>query len=193
MTKSIEVGIFHECLRSYERYQVFATTVSLSFLFLTWKWPWAGKTLIDPPTVVPQVDPINIGLIPLELSVTVAISILLAAYLVTSCLALFCIGRAKSLGCDLSNYGADVVKATMRFPSLATHDEKIVRIGMPMAISILIFIAISREFWWEGNTLWPAMGKGLLLSLIILIPQLLTIGKLWNPLASSRETLKNNR
>ena len=185
MTKSVEVGIFHECLRSYERYQVFTLTVSLSFLFLTWKWPWAGKKLIDPPKDVPATDPINIGIVPLELSVTIAVVLLISAYILSSCLALFCIGRAKSLGSDLSSCDTGLVTAIMKFPSLATHNDKIVRIGMPMAISVLIFIAFSREFWWEGSTIWSAMGKGFLLSLVILIPQLLIVEKLWSPLAST--------
>lgn len=192
MTQTIEVGNFHECLRRHDRYQVFTATASLSFLVLTWKWPWAGKKLINSPMDVPPVDSINIGFVPIEHSISVAILIIFSAFLISSSLALFCIGRAKKLGNALSRYGEPVINAVMTFPSLATHGTKFVRIGIPLAISIMILIAVLREFWWEGSTFWDALVKGSFLSILVLIPQLRIIEKLWIPLVSSQGVPEKN-
>ncbi len=136
-----------EALRQLERYQLLAMTAALSFLLLTWRWPWAGERLVDPPVPVPPADPINVGPLPFDLSISLAALLLFSLYFTTSCMSAFLVRRARELAKSLLDLDPKVLQAIMTFPSLAAHQSRPLRVMSACFIVALVYVSFAREFW----------------------------------------------
>jgi hypothetical protein len=165
------------CLNLYHTSLVWALTAAVAFFLLTLR-----LRALSPPTVPPLSPAIN---------PTTAWLIALALCMVLGGMALMALHRAEAILMKL-NLSSELLEAILLYPSLATNQSFVVRVGAVLLCPLAIVAGIVRAVWHElrreaGNwqnlhaTLW---GWYFLCSLVILAVYGGIAGRIWIPFGS---------
>jgi len=175
------------CLEKVERYQILGLISSASFLYLTWKWPWAGKGLLKPAMPVTEPQAVQLEGIPISLSPGLACLVLFVLYLMTSLLALAAIDKIKAI--NRANPDFKIFITT--YPGFISHSEQWLRLSMPVATGLFIILGFLREMWWEKSNFWEQSDfwslliPRLLILFLLALPQIIMMRQLRTPITDT--------
>jgi hypothetical protein len=166
------------CLNLYHTSLVWALTAAVTFFLLTVRLRAPSQSTVPPlSTVIPP---------------TTAWLIALALCLVLGGVALTALHRAEAILLKL-NLSSELLEATLLYPSLATNQSLVVRVGAVLLCPLAIVAGMGMAGWHEftkeagywknlSTTLW---GWYFLCSLIILAVYGGIIARMWIPLGAS--------
>lgn len=180
--RQILVENFRECLRVYELYIAWAIAASFSCLLLSLRMKRAASATSppqpqQPPASVPsgilpssELMSIRIPVLFGDVSVDTAWVIAIGLYFLLGIFALRAIERALSL---INAFPPDIACALAQYPSVATEENVVLRLGAVLLPSALTVAAVTIEAVRERRALWSDKSSwlgGLIILVIIFAP-----------------------